>query len=509
MTALSMTSGSFISADAGMTLGELASVLSSLAARVSGEPTTRVVGVRQDSREIEPGELFVARPGASVDGARFVAQAARRGAVAVLAQEGAALGNCALPVVWVSDATLALAHAAEAVYGYPSRKLALVGITGTNGKTTSASLVQQALLALGARAALLGTLGFVFDGEAREGTHTTPGADGVSRHLAEVVAKGGTHLVMEVSSHALELGRVAALTFEVAAFTNLTQDHLDFHGSMAEYGAAKARLFTELSPRTSVLNLDDAFGRGLAARARGRVLGVSRLGPASVTVTNARLDLDGIDAELDVEGQPLRLQSRLVGAHNLENLLLALGVLLGLGHAPEAALAALALAPGAAGRLERCDQPSDQRLVVVDYAHTPDALERVLDALRPLTPGRLICVFGCGGDRDPAKRPLMGAAVAARADLAIITTDNPRTERPEDIAAAIVPALAGSKTPYRVELDRASAIASAICESRALDTVLIAGKGHETHQIFGHEKRPFDDREEARRALASNRAGSG
>jgi UDP-N-acetylmuramoyl-L-alanyl-D-glutamate--2,6-diaminopimelate ligase len=218
-------------------------------------------------------------------------------------------------------------------------------------------------------------------------------------------------------------------------------------------------------------------------------------------VNDAQLDLSGIRAEVVIEGRKLWLESRLVGAHNLENLTLALGVLLALGEGPEAALGALAQATGAPGRLERCDEPGDGRLVVVDYAHTPDALERVLDVLRPLTPGRLWCVFGCGGDRDPGKRPLMGAAVAARADFALVTNDNPRTEKPEDIAAAIVPALASGEIPYWVELDRARAIERALRESAPGDTVLIAGKGHENYQIFGVEKRPFDDRLAARHAL--------
>jgi UDP-N-acetylmuramoyl-L-alanyl-D-glutamate--2,6-diaminopimelate ligase len=256
------------------------------------------------------------------------------------------------------------------------------------------------------------------------------------------------------------------------------------------------------------LNLDDAFGRELVGRAQGRVLGVSRRGPGSVAVRDAELDLSGIRAEVTIEGRAYRLSSRLVGAHNLENLTVALGILLALGEPPERALWALSQAQGAPGRLERCDEPGDQRLVVVDYAHTPDALERVLDVLRPLTPGRLWCVFGCGGDRDPGKRPLMGAAVAARADFALVTNDNPRTEKPEDIAAAIVPPLAASQTPYWVELDRSAAIERALRESAPGDTVLIAGKGHENYQIFGHDKRPFDDRDEARRALLLLRGGA-
>jgi UDP-N-acetylmuramoyl-L-alanyl-D-glutamate--2,6-diaminopimelate ligase len=508
MMALCMTREDSESRAAGMTLAELARELVTLGPSVSGDATTRVLGVHQDSRAVEANDLFVARAGASADGARFAADAVRRGAVAVLAEQGAELGALSVPVLSVRDVVSGLAFAAEAVYGFPSRKVGLVGITGTNGKTTTACLVQQALLAAGKRAALLGTLGFSFDGEQDEGTHTTPGADDISRRLAAVAARGGSHFVMEVSSHALELGRVAALGFEVAAFSNLTQDHLDFHGSMAAYGAAKARLFEELSPRASVINVDDAFGRELAGRVRGRVLSVSRKAAASVAVQREQLNLQGIFAQIQIGQQTYPLQSRLVGAHNLENLLLALGILLALGLEPALALTALSSAAGAPGRLERCDQAGDQRLVVVDYAHTPDALERVLDGLRPLTPGKLWCVFGCGGDRDPGKRPLMGKAVAARADRAVVTNDNPRTEKAEDIAAAIVPPLSESGIEYSVELDRAAAIRRALLGSEPGDTVLIAGKGHENYQIFGHEKRPFDDRVEARAALAELREAS-
>jgi UDP-N-acetylmuramoyl-L-alanyl-D-glutamate--2,6-diaminopimelate ligase len=310
-----------------------------------------------------------------------------------------------------------------------------------------------------------------------------------------------------VSSHAIALERVGALRFDVAAFSNLSQDHLDFHGSMAEYGAVKERLFDELSPRSSVVNVDDAFGKELAKRAQGTVVTVSGHTEASVSARSSEFGLAGIRAELVVFGRLLELRSRLVGAHNLENLLLSLGVLIALGEDAEAALAALAEVDAAPGRLERCDEPEDQRLVVVDYAHTPDALVRVLAALRPLTTGRLLCVFGCGGDRDPAKRPLMGRAVAEGADFAVVTNDNPRSENPQAIAQAILPPLIDSGTSHAVELDRRAAIELAISRSLPGDTVLIAGKGHEHYQIFGQQKRPFDDRIEARRALAQLRPG--
>lgn len=495
----------------GLALAELVRELSVLGAELEGAGETRVRGVRQDSREVTAGDLFVARPGTRSDGARFVADALERGAVAVLAERGRASFERSVPSIWVDDAARGLAFAAEAVYGFPSRALPVIGITGTNGKTTTAHLVERALSRLGQRPARLGTLGFAFAGVEEEGAHTTPEADAISRRLADVVRRGGTELVMEVSSHALALGRVAALRFDVAAFSNLSQDHLDFHGNMAEYGAVKERLFRELSPRSAVINVDDAFGKGLAARvqaSRGsRVVTVSSRATADVCARATEFSLAGVRAELLVLGQELTLESRLVGAHNLDNLLLALGILLALDVRAEAALEALAEAEAAPGRLERCDAPDDQRLVVIDYAHTPDALTRVLSALRPLTPGKLACVFGCGGDRDPEKRPLMGRAVAEGADFAIVTNDNPRSERPEAIAQAILPALVASGTPHVVELDRRAAIQLAISRSAPFDTVLIAGKGHENYQILGQEKRPFDDRLEARRALERLRSG--
>lgn len=494
----------------GLSLSELARLIPEHAPVIEGDAEVRVSGVRQDSRNVEPGELFAARAGAQVDGGSYAEQAVHRGASAVLVEHERQLPALAVPVLRVQNVRLALAKAAEAVLGFPSRALSVVGVTGTNGKTTTTFLIEHALAELGARPARLGTLGLALPGASGESAHTTPEADEVSRAIARAFAASATHFVMEVSSHALTLDRVAALSFEVAAFTNLTQDHLDFHRSMAEYGSAKARLFHELSPRASVVVVDEPFGRELAATARGRVTTVStKRVAADVNVENVTFDERGIRADVLVNGARARLASGLVGAHNLENLLVSLGVLLALGVEPEPALAALGSAPAVPGRLERCDGPADDVLVVVDYAHTPDALERVLSALRPITRGKLCCVFGCGGDRDPGKRPKMGSAVGARADRAIVTNDNPRTESPESIARAIVEGLEPSGVRFEVELDRAAAIERAIASAASGDTVLIAGKGHEDYQIFGAEKRPFDDRTQARRALELRRSGPG
>jgi UDP-N-acetylmuramoyl-L-alanyl-D-glutamate--2,6-diaminopimelate ligase len=477
------------------------------AVSATGATSVALSGVRQDSRSVRPGELFCARDGRAAKGSAFVADALSRGAAAVLAKRGSIAQPLAVPLIEVDDPASAIGFVAELVYGRPSHGLPVVGITGTNGKTTTSSLVEQALSALSHRPARLGTLGFSFGDDQREGSLTTPEADEISRLCAEVRDAGGTELVMEVSSIALASARVDALRFAVAAFTNLSQDHLDFHASMAEYGAAKARLFDALAPGVSVLNVDDAFGAELAARARGRVITTGRAASAHVRPLSTSLDASGIRARVATPQRTVELESRLIGEHNLENLLTALGVLIALEIDAEAAATALGSAVGAPGRLERCDTPADDVRVLVDYAHTDDALENVLNALRPVTKGELICVFGCGGDRDPTKRPRMGAAVARGASRAIITNDNPRSEDPASIARAIVPGFAGSSTPFVVELDRRAAIRRAVLGAAPGDTVLVAGKGHEPYQIVGSEKLPFDDREVSREALAERRAG--
>ena len=502
MTALAMT----LPVAHGVSLGELTRELAPFQATLRGDGAVRVTGVRQDSRQVGAGELFVARAGGRVSGADFAAAAVARGASAVLTEPGAVTAPLGVPVLEVTDVRRALGVAAELVYGAPSRALSVVGITGTNGKTTTSLLVEQALSALGARPARLGTLGYSFGGVEEEGNLTTPEADEVSRRLADVVARGGTHFVMEVSSHALSLARVDALSFRVAAFTNLSQDHLDFYPSMAEYGAAKERLFTALSPAVSVIAVDDDFGRGLATRARGRVLTTGRAADALVRPLSFTAESRGLRAAVTTPSGAATLTSRLIGEHNLENLLLALGVLLSLDVEPAQAARALGAVQAIPGRLERCDEDDDDVRVLVDYAHTPDALERVLAAVRKITPGEVACVFGCGGDRDPDKRPKMGAAVGRGAARAILTSDNPRSEDPRAIATAVEAGLRTGTARYTVELDRAVAIEQAVLEARPGDSVLLAGKGHEPYQIIGAEKRAFDDRIEARRALAKRRA---
>jgi UDP-N-acetylmuramoyl-L-alanyl-D-glutamate--2,6-diaminopimelate ligase len=498
---------------AGLRLDELARELP-MAAYVAGDASARITGVRHDSRAVQPGELFVARRGERADGARFVADAVARGAVAVMAARGAVdAAAVRVPVLFVEDPAAALGYAASAVYGHPSFALEVVGVTGTNGKTTTTHLVRAAVDgALGRPSCgVLGTVGHSFDDWHADAEHTTPEADEVARTMAAMHARGATHVAMEVSSHALELGRVRAVRFRVAALTNLTQDHLDFHGSMEAYAAAKARLFGELGPGAAVLNVDDAFGRALVARVRAPLVRVSaRVGAdADVVPLEARVDASGIAARVRTPAGEVALASRLVGAHNLENLLLALGIAHALELDVTRAADALSRERGAPGRLERCDAEGDDLTALVDYAHTPDALARALDAVRAVARGRVWCVFGCGGDRDATKRGPMGEAVARRADVAVVTNDNPRTEDPRAIADAVVAGVrAAGKEPV-VELDRRKAIDFAVRSAGQGDVVLVAGKGHEDYQIVDTVKHPFDDRIETRRALEARRARRG
>lgn len=494
------------SSSGGLTLGELATRLRELDPVLSGDPNLTILDVDQDSRSVGPGALFVARAGATSDGLRYVDDAVRRGAAAVMVSSEARFPAPPCPTLRVRDVTLALAFAAEAVHGYPSRSLALAGITGTNGKTTTSWLVQRTLEELGVHCGRLGTLGFEIGGQTEETHLTTPEADGLSRSLALMRRLGGTHGVMEVSSVALSTHRVEALTFDVAAFSNLTHDHLDFHGTFPAYRNAKARLFQALAPRAAVLNVDDDFGRWLSEHTRARVISVGMGAGCDVSGSELAAKPAGVGGTLRVFGRALPIQTRLVGRHNAENLMLAFGVMAAFGADLEAAAAAVTAIDPVPGRLERCDGPGDDCVVLVDYAHTPDALERVLSALEPGRGGRIICVFGCGGDRDPAKRFPMGRAVGERAQYAILTNDNPRTESPEAIAEAVELGLRSVSARYEVCLDRAQAIARAVSSADAGDVVLIAGKGHEAYQLIGASTFAFDDREQARLALERRRA---
>lgn len=492
-----------------MTLGDLQQL--GVGGRLIGAPDLVVQGVQHDSRRVEAGDLFVAIQGANYDGTRFVEDAVGRGAVAVMSER--LLDGVDAQLV-VADARSALSRAAELVYGNPTQNLPTVGITGTNGKTTIAYLVARAIEAGEGVPAVIGTTGLFVGGRAHPSQHTTPEADDIARFARGAVDEGATHLVAEVSSHGLDLRRVDAIDFDVAAFSNLSRDHLDYHGTFERYGEAKARLFTELAPRTSVVHVDDAFGAELANRAAGHVLRCSRRDEsADVFASTWSATRSGVAATIRTPSGEWNVQSPMLGEHNLENLLVALGCIEALGLDPHDATTAWRNATGSPGRLERVPHPSDVA-VLVDYAHTPDALQRVLTALREVTPGRLFVVFGAGGDRDRGKRPEMGRVAARTADLCVVTSDNPRTEDPDAILADVVAglesmpsvdpgSLPSAERGYLTEPDRAEAIRLAVGAAREGDTVLLAGKGHEDYQIVGSERRHFDDREEAARAIAS------
>lgn len=490
----------------------LETVAEACGGHVVGSAGATVRGIRHDSRRIGPGDLFVARRGERTDGLQFIAQTIASGATAVMVQRDHVPETCGVPMLVVDDIRSAIGRAASVIYGDPTSRLAVVGITGTNGKTTTSFLTRAAIDGAGGRAGVLGTLGAHFPGVDLPSTHTTPEADEVMRVAATLSASSATHLVMEVSSHALDQRRADAVRFRVAAYTNLTQDHLDYHGTLEAYAAAKQRLFVDLAPASAAVMIDDEFGQTLALTTRAPCVRVSRHRQSTADVrpvSQVQHDASGIRCAVATPSGVVNLESPLIGEHNLSNLLLALGITSALGLSVEASALALAQAPHVPGRLERCDGPGDDIVVLVDYAHTPDALERALNAIRPSTSGRVVCVFGCGGDRDRAKRPLMGSIVGKLADDAFLTNDNPRSESPEAIAEAVLGGLKGGQARVTVELDRQGAIEMAVLGASSGDVVLIAGKGHEPYQIIGEQTRHFDDREQARRALALRRTRSG
>ena len=462
----------------------------------------RICGLSLDSRQVQPGEAFIALRGTRAHGVAFAAEAVARGAALVLAEAPVVAGFApGVPVLWIEDLHARLGEIAARWYGHPSQALRVVGVTGTNGKTSTVQLLAQALARLGHGAASIGTLGAGLHGALDPGERTTPDAISVQRLLARFRDQGATHVAMEVSSHALEQGRVGAVAFEVAAFTNLTRDHLDYHGTMEAYGAAKAKLFASPGLKAAAINVDDAFGRALAGRlpASVRVLRTGLAGAADVGAAAVATSAEGLAFELRTPWGAHAVRSALLGRFNVANLLTVAACLGALGEPFARIVEAVESLVPVNGRMNRLGGDGRQPLVVVDYAHTPDALEQALTALRAHCAGRLVCVFGCGGERDAGKRPQMGAIAERLADLAIVTDDNPRGEDPDAIVAQV---RAGMQRPATVERDRAKAIGMAVAGAGAGDVVLIAGKGHETYQEGAAGKRPFDDLAIARAALA-------
>jgi UDP-N-acetylmuramoyl-L-alanyl-D-glutamate--2,6-diaminopimelate ligase len=482
----------------------------------TGPRDVAVRGVVCDSRRVRPGDVFFALAGAADDGRRFVGDALAAGASAVVGEDVQASPD--VPVVRVRRARHALALCAARASGEPSRRLALVGITGTNGKTTTTHLLESIWHAAAARPGVIGTVEYRWQGVRRPAPHTTPDAPTLNGLLADMVGAGTTHVAMEVSSHALAQARVDGLHFDAVALTNVTRDHLDYHRDFDDYVAAKRRLFTEVlaasakrSP-VAVVNVDGAEGAAIAAAAAGRVVRVRRTGAADVTATDVVTMLAGSRGWLRLGGERVPFELPLVGDPHVENALLAAGIAWALGLSPDVIASGLARATPPPGRVEQIGGAGFT--VVVDYAHSPDAIERLLASLRPMTRGRLITVFGCGGDRDRGKRPLMGRAAGTLSDLVVVTSDNPRTEDPERIIADVesgvrtsgldpLATVENGARGYVVEADRRAAIRLAIARARPGDVVVVAGKGHEDYQIVGTTKRHFDDREEVRAALGA------
>ena len=473
-----------------------------------------------DSRELVAGDTFVAYPGSSADGRKFIAQAIAKGANAVIweAEDFAWSEEWRVPNLAVRDLRHHAGQIADYVYGGPSGKLWMVGVTGTNGKTSCSHWLAQSLTALGRKAALIGTLGNGFPGALQPTSNTTPDAIRLHGLLAEYVEQGAQSAVMEVSSHALAQGRVNGVSYDVALLTNLSRDHLDYHGDMENYAAAKRRLFDWQHLKYAVLNLDDAFGLDIAGQLQAADVEVIGYGMGTGALEQAERSgirmVYGGDLQMTAMGMRLQLHtswggaaldSRLVGRFNASNLLGALAVLLASGVALPDAVRELARVDAAPGRMQSLGG-GGRPVVVVDYAHTPDALDKVLRSLREVVTGRgsLVCVFGCGGDRDRGKRPMMGRVAAKLADICIVTSDNPRSEAPGDIIAGIVSGMEG--LPHQVIEDRGEAIRQAILHAQAADTVLLAGKGHETYQEIRGVKYPFSDVEAAQRSLAAWRA---
>ncbi len=486
---------------------------------IDNDSELQITSVHYRSQEVQPGGLFVAIAGHSVDGHDFIVDAVNRGAAAIVSQKPI---NNATPNVRVTDTRQALADIAAHFYGNPSAHLTVIGITGTNGKTTTAYLVENILQEADLSVGVIGTINYRFAGNTFDNPITTPESLDLQRMLSDMLRAGVSHVVMEVSSHAIDLQRIRGCWFDVAVFINLSQDHLDFHGDMQSYWLSKQRLFTDYliagpkqSQAVAVINCQNASGQELARKVTVPVL-ITGLGPdATVRVQNAHFGRNRIEGEMVTPGGHFHFKSRLVGEHNLENILCAAGVAAALNLSNTDVKSGIEAVSAIPGRLESIENTSG-RYVYVDYAHTPDALENVIVALKAVMKDRIICVFGCGGDRDIEKRPLMGEIAARLCDLAIITSDNPRTEDPITIINHIIEGALKAKgrqyqpadlsngfkqKGFAVEADRQQAIRLGIVVSQPGDTVLIAGKGHETYQILGSTTIDFDDRHEARQAL--------
>jgi UDP-N-acetylmuramoyl-L-alanyl-D-glutamate--2,6-diaminopimelate ligase len=481
---------------------------SAIGYRSEASPSLEVTGIADDSRRVRPGDLFIARKGSKESGAKFAADAVARGAVVVVSEE-ALPPDLAVPRIVVSDAVDATAKLAHAFYGHPGKSLRIAAVTGTNGKTTVAYLLRHILNRAGIKCGLFGTVEVDDGATCTESDNTTPGAIEIARSMAAMRENGCTAVAMEASSHALDQGRMKELSVAVAGFTNLTGDHLDYHKTMDEYAAAKARLFAGQSPEAvAVINADDAVADRMARDCAGKIVRYAIAGGGDPLIDcecfaeSVMVDSDGTRFDLRSREGAIAFDMPLIGRHNVQNALTAACMAhYGFGISFRSIADSLRDAAGAPGRLQRVDNRGKPRVsILVDYAHTDDALENVLKALRPLTRGKLRVVFGCGGDRDATKRPRMAAIARRFGDAVYVTSDNPRSEDPDKIIGDILSGWpADERAGVVVEPDRRQAIFRAIEDAAEQDVVLIAGKGHEKYQIIGSARQHFDDVEEASR----------
>jgi UDP-N-acetylmuramoyl-L-alanyl-D-glutamate--2,6-diaminopimelate ligase len=474
---------------------------------LEGDPAVDIRGIAYDSRQVKPGDLFVCIKGFRFDGHLFIDDAVERGAAAVAAESGRKVRNLSVPVIYVPDTRRALGLFSAYFYGYPSRKLRLIGVTGTNGKTTTTYLIKSILESAGCKAGLIGTIHNMIGDQVIPTERTTPEAADLQGLFSQMAADGCQFAVMEVSSHALSLQRTAGTEFDIAVFTNLSQDHLDFHDNLQDYLEAKASLFSGLEGqgdhcKAAVLNGDDQHSLYIAERSKAPVITYGIHTAADYRARDIDIRPGGLTYRLEHAGEALEVRLPITGYFNVYNSLAALAACRAAGIEPAAAVEGLSKASPVPGRLEPVDLGQDFA-VMVDYAHTPDGLENVLETIRDLTKSRTIVVFGCGGDRDKGKRAVMGEIAGRLADVVIVTSDNPRSESPELICEAVgagVKRTIGDKY-WEIAVDRRQAIRRAISLAEAGDTVLIAGKGHEDYQILADGIIHFDDREEASRAL--------
>ena len=456
----------------------------------AADPALEISGISYDSRKTKPGDLFVAIKGFEADGHRFIPKAVANGAAAVLCEDAPTDGT---PYVKIPDCRYGLAIASREFYGNPAGRMKLVGFTGTSGKTSSTHILKHVLEAeLGAKVGLIGTNGNMIGDRLLHTEHTTPESLELHQLFKQMADEGCTHVVMEVSSHSLALSRVAGLCFDVAVFTNLSQDHLDLHGTMEEYAKAKKKIFSQC--KSGCVNIDDERGAFMTDGANCPILRYSTRQDAGLTAGDIALSAEGVSFAASYNGERVPVKLAIPGLFSVYNALSVMAACLSLGMSLKDAADGISSAKGVKGRMEPVRTDGDYS-VIIDYSHKPDALEKALKALRPVTRGRLIVLFGCGGDRDRGKRPIMGRVAAENADFVIVTSDNPRTEEPMEIIREILPGLERSKTPHKMICDRPDAIRWAIDNALPGDVILLAGKGHEDYQIIGHEKHHMDERE--------------